>query len=168
MARYSTDPENVYDVRERFIPFNAQIRYVPARGNGKRQEMVRDLEKKSQLVESQLEDAGFGIATPVAYTFQFGDFTPRLSVEGFINIGAVENDVPVNAITVDHANSQESGVRAHFNLNPEQTPKAEVQQEVAELRNAIAVATSIPLADIYRIVYNGVLFGQGGFSFTTL
>ncbi|MDP1712411.1 MAG: hypothetical protein Q8K86_08140, partial [Candidatus Nanopelagicaceae bacterium] len=77
--------------RPPFVPFKVFARILPL--EGRRLEVIRDCERIANQVESDLQAISAGsaadptvvIATPVAFTPQFGNKTARLTVVGFIN-----------------------------------------------------------------------------------
>ena len=93
------------------IPYVIHIRIVPDLAQGKRWSHFRNLEKKALRVEQDLLAAGFNIATPVAFTPQFGDFGARLTIIGFDQLSASsdgDNAAPTTDIQVIH--SQGAGI----------------------------------------------------------
>jgi len=164
------------------IPYVVHIRIVPDLAHGKRMELFRDLEKKALRVEENLVTAGLNIATPVAFTPQFGDFTARLTIVGFDEKSATDdgdNEAPTSDIEVIH--SQGNGVLVDEptdvvvvnrggSLSAGQDPTATVSARVQALITAILGAAdastpgrSIALfeaKDIVYVEYNGVKFGM--------
>jgi hypothetical protein len=167
-----------------FVPFTATIRVVPDRATGKRWSLWRNLEKTALRVENDLETAGFNIATPVAFTPQFGDFSARLTVVGFLErsqLSVVDGgdgrkvEAPTTNIDFIHSGTDPDektdlidGNRGG-SLAEAQDPTNTVDTEVSILRGLLVSASNLyDSADILSIEYNGVKYGlrkQGGRSF---
>jgi len=183
MPRYSTSsdqpiPGAAQD--ETFVPFVAHIRVVPDLATGKRLSYYRNLEKTALRVEDDLVDAGFNIATPIAFTPQFGDFGARLTIIGFTEKSRVTDnrqvESPTTSIDLIHSGTDPNEKTALIDGNKGgslaagQDPTNTVEMEVSELRmNLAAASTQFQIDDVIHIEYNGVKYGlkkQGGRSFS--
>lgn len=182
MPKLSTSPDQPTPGAaqdEEFIPFVAHIRVVPDLTTGKRWVLIRNLEKIALRVERDLLAAGFNIATPVAFTPQFGDYGARLTVVGFVEKSRIndgrQNQPPTTNIDEIHSGT-DPGERTALidgnkggSLSAGQDPTSVVDAEVTELRALLdAASTHYNLDDIVHIEYNGVKYGvkkQGGRSF---
>lgn len=161
------------------VPFVARIRLVPKRGTGKRFDVWRNLEKSALRAEMALVAAGWNIATPVAFTPQFGDFEAHLTIVGFRQKSRVADDREVIAPTTDvteiHSGTDPGEktstveVNKGGSLSKGQDTVITVDDEVRELVNSLGSATSIfGVTDIIHVEYNGVKYGVkklGGRSF---
>ena len=156
--------------------FVAYAKVIPDLGFGRRVEMWRDLEKKAQMVEEDLQDAGFNLALPVAFSPQFQQVPARLTIYGFI-ANTNENVAPITpSATVIHSGTIEGEKTAILtppqgDQNRDDKPTATTLTSVAELKNALELAS--PGLDIFYLSFNGVRFGQqpnrkGFLSFPTL
>ncbi len=172
----------------KFVPFTVHVRVTPARG--KRSEYLKDLAKLSSLVYNAMVGiAGLHVATPGGgQNIQSGDENSRGGLGSFANAtaakpqignspaqlmltGFYESDNP-NAPT--YANVQRfsggevySGPAQH---SADALPAATVTTEVGTLKAAMeaAIATVLPVgvtATIFRMDYQGVLYGDKGFHF---
>ncbi len=170
---------------ETFVPFVAHIRVVPNLGTGKRWSLFRNLEKTALRVEEDLIDANFNIASPVAFTPQFGDFGARLTVVGFVGktrlISSSSDDErlvepPTTNIDLIHSGTDVGEQTALIDgnrggsLSEAQDPTTTVEEEVAELRILLAAASDqFGINDVVHIEYNGIKYCLkkiGGRSFT--
>lgn len=183
-----------------YVPFVAHVRLIPELGTGKRVTMVRSLQKQARRIEQSLQAAidsailgvPLNIASPVAFTPQFGDFTARATVVGFAEVvradtssGRLEDDV-FQTTNVDeiHSGTDQGEKTALYDVNKGgslaagQDPKAYLDAEVTALRQALADALNpainpdariaFDLTDIVHVEYNGVKYGVkqfGGRSF---
>jgi hypothetical protein len=161
------------------IPFVARIRLVPKRGTGKRFDAWRNLEKASTRVETQLVAANWNIATPIAFTPQFGDFEAHLTIVGFRQKSASTDGREVIAPTTDvteiHSGTDSVDKTAEVlvnkggSLSKGQDTVAVVDTEVGELISDLGLATTVfGVEDIVHVEYNGVKYGVkklGGRSF---
>lgn len=183
MPRYSTSPDQPSPRAaqvEAHIPFVAHVRVVPDLATGKRWSLYRNLEKVSIRVEDDLLDAGFNIATPIAFTPQFGDYGARLTIVGFVEKSRLTDsrkiEAPTTNIDLIHSGTDPDEKTALIDgnrggsLSEAQDPTATVEAETAELRALLAAATTqFDLNDVTHIEYNGVKYGLkkiGGRSFT--
>lgn len=183
MPRYSTSSDQPTPGNaqlETYIPFVAHIRVVPDRATGKRWSYYRNLEKIALRVEDDLDAANFNVATPVAFTPQFGDYGARLTIVGFVEKSRVADDRSVEAPTTNidliHSGTDVGEETALINGNrggtlaEGQDPTSTVESEVAELAILLAASSSqFDLNDVIHIEYNGVKYGLkkfGGRSFT--
>ena len=165
---------------ETFVPFVAHIRVVPSLGTGKRWSLFRNLEKTALRVEEDLIDANFNIASPVAFTPQFGDFGARLTIVGFVEKTRLTDErfveAPTTNIDLIHSGTDVGEKTALVDgnrggsLSEAQDPTLTVEAEVAELRLLLAASsTQFVLNDVTHIEYNGIKYGLkkiGGRSFT--
>lgn len=161
------------------VPFVARIRLVPKRGTGKRFDVWRNLEKASLRVETQLLAGNWNIATPIAFTPQFGDFEAHLTIVGFRPKSRNTDDRRVVAPTTDvteiHSGTDPGEKTATVlvnkggSLSKGQDPVSVVDSEARELVDALGSATTVfGVEDIMHVEYNGVKYGVkklGGRSF---
>ena len=156
------------------IPFTVHIRVVPDFGvGGKRMSYFRNLEKIALRVERDLVAAGLNIATPVAFTPQFGDFGARLTVVGFDEVSAVasgDNAAPTTDMKVIHSqgagnNPDEATAVVVGNrggsLYETQDPTDIVNTRVGALVTSFVTASTLYVStDITHVEYNGVKYGM--------
>lgn len=161
------------------IPFVAHVRLVPNRASGKRVEMIRNLEKKALRAETDLINAGFNIATPIAFTPQIGDYEARLTIVGFVQKSRTSdtrtNVAPTTDVNIIHSGTNPDEKTSVLQVNQGgslsygQDTTATVDFEVMELRANLALGTDeFSEQDIISIEYNGVKYGtkkQGARSF---
>jgi len=161
------------------VPFTAHIRVVPNLGTGKRRQMLNELRKKARRVEADLVAAGFNIATPVAYTPQFGDYTGRLTIVGFLARSKNTNNrtgiAPTTNVDIISAGTDQGEKTAPItgnvggSLSWGQDTQTQIDEDVRLLREAMDNASvEFTLKDIIHIEYNGVKYGVkkfGGRSF---
>lgn len=187
MPRYSTSPDQPSPRGaqvETHVPFVAHVRIVPDLATGKRWSYVRNMEKISIRVEDDLLAADMNIATPIAFTNQFGDYGSRLTIIGFVEKSRLaptagddrKVEAPTTNIDLIHSGTDPDEKTALVNVNrggslsEAQDPTAAVETETAELRALLAGSTTqFDLNDITHIEYNGVKYGMkkiGGRSFT--
>jgi hypothetical protein len=155
------------------IPFVVHVRVVPDSAQGKRLSYFRNLEKIALRVEQDLEAAGFNVATPVAFTPQFGDYGSRLSIIGFDQVSATndgDNAAPTTDVRVIH--SQGAGINPDEptavvagnrggSLDWAQDPTAVVDARVAHLvTTLLAASPQLAARDIVHVEYNGVKYGM--------
>lgn len=172
----------------KFVPFTVHVRVTPARG--KRFEYLRDLAKLSSLVYNAIVGiSGVHVATPGGgQNIQSGDENSRGGLGSFANATAAKPQIGnapaqlmltgfyestgVNAPT--YANTQRfsggevyNGQTQHSN---DALPAAAVTTEVGTLKAAMEAAIAVVLpsgvvATIFRMDYQGVLYGDKGFHF---
>ncbi len=178
----------------RWVPFTVHIRIVPRRP-GKRWEYIRSLQKLSVLIYNSFSAlGGFQFAQPgggqaqqfgeinhrggygdysdgMAIKFQIGQSPSQLMITGFYNSTA-----PNLQAYADHqlisggrvaGGTTWSGPGPHSN---DATPVATIDSEVKTVKAALkaAITSAIPSGitwTIFRIDYNGVIYGIGGFHF---
>lgn len=188
-----------------YVPFTAHIRLVPNLGNrpserGKRDTLNRNLQKAARRIQQSIENAiddgitpELNIATPVAYTPQFGDFTARVTIVGFYEVNRrTLNAAQTTSVDEIHSGTDQGEQTALYDVNKGgslaagQDPLPGVDAEVTSLRQALADALnplindgtgpagtfgaliSVDLIDIVHIEYNGIKYGVkqfGGRSF---
>lgn len=182
MPNYSTTPDQVAPDSaqdEIFVPFVARVRVVPNLGTGKRTTYFRNLEKIALRTEQDLLDAGFNIATPVAFTPQFGDYEAHLTIVGFYEYSRISdgrfNQAPTTDIEVIHSGTDvdektsKVSVNRGGSLSEAQDTTSTVNSEVVALRSLLAASTTqFVETDVIHIEYNGVKYGLkkiGGRSF---
>ncbi len=142
------------------VQFKAFVELVPL--EGKRWETLRDMERVANDVEAAIV-AGLStinIATPVAFTPQFGNKTARLTV-----VGTVREDAAIRAdrtdATFDHDNSIISGQVGGPNMARTE-PTDATDAAVKRLKTLLESASAHLLNHIYRIEYAGCVYGEGG------
>jgi hypothetical protein len=188
MPNLSTTPTQVSPSaaqNEVFIPFVARVRVVPDLATGKRWSYFRNLEKIALRTENDLVAAGFNIATPVAFTPQFGDFEAHLTIVGFVEKQRISanpttdpdrlNAAPTTNIDEIHSGTDPDEKTAVINgnkggsLSAGQDPTSVVEAEIVELRALLAASTNqFDEHHVIHIEYNGVKYGLkkiGGRSF---
>ena len=160
-------------------PFTAFARVVPTRGFGRRFEMIRDLEKKAQIVEDDLNDAGFNIALPVAFTHPFQQVPARLTIVGFVEVGVGSvgesgNFAPVTPTQGVIHSGTVIGEKTELKTPPQgnqgwgDDPTSGNMTDVMELKASLEDASTG--LEVFYIEYKGVKYGQhpnrkGFFSF---
>lgn len=183
MSLYSTSPRipPLGGPRStKFEPFVAYARVTPDREDGRRFVYYRGLENAAQKVEEDLIDAGFHIATPIAFTPQFQQAPARLTIVGFVetteNSGTTEenNNPPVTPTAkIIHSGTvdgEKTSVQTPIQGNQGwgDNPTAANQTNVMNLKADLEAASSG--IEIFYINYNGVRYGtlpnkKGFFSF---
>ena len=166
---YMTDPLAI-GINEFFtvkhVPFKVFARIVPA-NDGRRFTKVRDSEKIASFIESDLQEAGFNIAIPVAYTPQMGQNPARVTIVGMLAVYRSEHPIlpPTTDSTVIHSGTVPGEKTAKVtgpmggSLSWGQEPIDEINDGVKWLKENLEAASS-HLNDIYRIEYSGVRFGE--------
>ncbi len=147
------------------VPFKAYVGVVPAT-DGRRATHLRDLAKIAGLAEGDLEASGFNIATPVAYTAQFGQSPARLTIIGFIDVlrSRTPNEPPTTFPTVIHSGTIPGEATAKTSgpsggsVSWGQEPLLKIDQEVAWVKNALESASDY-ISEVFFIEYNGVKYG---------
>jgi hypothetical protein len=186
LSTTSTQPSPRAAQNEVFVPFVARVRVVPNLATGKRWSYFRNLEKIALRTENDLTDVtGLNIATPVAFTPQFGDFESHLTIVGFVQKSRVSsnptvdpdrlNTPPTTNIDEIHSGTDPDEKTALIDGNrggslaAGQDPVDAVENEVVELRTLLAASTTqFEEHDVIHIEYNGVKYGLkkiGGRSF---
>lgn len=154
-----------------FVPFTAFLRIEPIQG--KRSEVVRDMQKKAAYVENALEDlcqgAGtgtdaeeteFDFAKPVAYTPAFGDKPARLTIHGHACRRTSFTKTPVGNIEYDNDGVEVTGVAAGNPSN--RTPSTDLKNLCRALKAALESASGFTC---YRLELAGYIFGLTGTHF---
>jgi hypothetical protein len=154
--------------RDLDVPFRAFARIVPY--EGKPQEYYFDMERLANQVESDLTGAAansagetINIATPVAFTPQFGNHTARLTVVGFHRADAVAKKDRTDA-TFDHDNSTVSGQVGGANM-ARTDPDLVTDEGVASLKAYLENASAVLDGAIFKIEYAGAIYGEDGRTF---
>lgn len=173
MPLYSTStskPSFMGPVHTKHEPFIVYAKVVPSRGYGRRFEYYRSLERLALKVEDELMDAGFNIATPVAWTPQFGNAPARLTIVGFVSRAdsatlTTDDNVPplTPGVEIIHSGTVDGEFTDVMTpVNGTQTwgdePTSVNRSRVSALKSAIEVASTG--IDIIYIDYNGVKYGQ--------
>lgn len=174
-AHYSTDPLSTRHPNSTIeIPFKVFLRFVP-NTDGRRFTKIRDMEKIAAIIEDELLDSGMNLATPVAFTLQFGQHTGRFTVVGFwpkaLSRGNAAATSAVNIITDGTVPGErthaESGDVGGGNLSYGQDVTTSVNNEVVnfiiELKARSATLNS--RTEIEFIDYNGIKFGRNAQTF---
>lgn len=149
-----------------FVPFSCWVRIEPIRG--KRQEVIRDMQKKAEFVEDALDtlcgasdEVAFDYTKPISFIPQFGQKTARLSFVG----NACQRDsftkIPIGERTVVNANEFQTGPGAANASN--RVPDPEVDALCKDLKSAIEAVIS-PLK-VIRLEVAGFIYGEGGATF---
>jgi hypothetical protein len=140
------------------VQFKVFANLVPL--EGKRWETIRDMERVANEVEAAII-AGLptiNIATPIAFTPQFGSKTARITI-----VGTVREDDPLRAdrtnATFDHDNAIMSGQIGGPNMA---RTDPLVDAAVKRLKSLLEGSSSHLLNHIYRIEYAGCVYGEGG------
>lgn len=172
------------------VPFIIHVRVVPDRGNGKRVEHIRALQKLAILAYEAIEGIN-GVQPAIPGGGQasgFGDIDQRGGLGGFAAGTAVKPQIGESPAQLMLAGFYESS-GANAQIYDDQTrfsggetytgpgahphdavPKAAVQTEVKTLKDAIEDALTATFPDgtdfsIFRIDYSGVVYGDRGFHF---
>lgn len=174
MTRLSTDSltPSLSGTRPQYVPFTVFARVIPSFGNGKRFEMVRDLEKIANIVEGYLDALSasddtlgttgveFDFAIPVKFTFQFAESPARLTIHGNVHGLTPLSNKPLEDKLVISSGEFKTGPGCR---NAQKTPSQELNSAVKDL---LAILNTIPyLDDIMRIEMAGFLYGRDGVHF---
>ena len=176
---YSTDPftPHVSGPLPRQAPFTAYAEIYPDPANGKRSELVNQLSNKwAAIIQEDLDDVeSLTIAKPIAFTPQFAQAPPRVTIHGMYDLTdgsggtlpfADENGKPnTSDVTVESSNQFKTGNRGG-SLSRGQTPTDTVNQAVAELKEIIEGSVDLPIR-IFKIEFAGIHYGRGGYTFPT-
>ena len=178
---------------EVYVPFVAHVRLVPELGTGKRRTMERSLQKQARRIQQSLDAAisdgilsvPLNIASPVAWTPQFGNFTARATIVGFAQVDRDPGEVhPTTDVDEIHSGTDQGEKTSPINVNKGgslaagQDTQDWLDIEVTALREALADALNpatnpdariaFDITGIVHIEYNGVKYGvkaRGGRSF---
>ncbi len=176
----STQPQTNSAPMNTQIPFTAYLRVVPADGDGRRMVKVRDQQLTAKLIEDDLVDAGWNIATPVAFKPQFGAKQAEIIVEGFFErdeVGSEPSDVPnfqpvtdTAVITAGTVPGEKTAVvegNVGGSLSWGQDTTTQLDTLCDDLRTALTIDSDQigEVALIERIRIMGVDYGAGGRSF---
>lgn len=153
-----------------FVPFSCWVKIDPI--HGKRQEVIRDMQKKAEFVEDALDtlcgasdgtgdDLAFDYTKPISFIPQFGQKTARLSFVGNACRRDSFTKTPVGERTVVNANEFETGPGASNASN--RIPDAEVDALCKSLKASIEAAIS-PLI-VIRLEIAGYIYGVSGSTF---
>jgi len=179
MALFHSSTQNVEHRRiggTKFVPFKVYVEIFPTLANGRRVKYVRDLQKIAQFVEEDLQDSDFNIALPVAYTPQFAQSPPRITIDGYDDFSgqSVSNDPPVDQSTqptIIHSGTI-PGERTEAQIKPPsggdlsrgQDPTVTTDSRVSDLKTSIESVLTAALGTgafrIFFIEYNGVKYGS--------
>ncbi len=172
------------------VPFVVHVKVVPQRGNGKRWEHIRSLQKLAVLAYDAIDGlTGITLANPgggqsqsmgdpnrrgalggfargTAVKPQIGEAPAQLMIAGFYESTTANTQVYADR-TVFSGGTIYTGPGAHTN---DAVPVAGVQTEVKALKTALynAIAAAMPDGiefSIFRIDYAGVVYGDKGFHF---
>lgn len=189
MPLYSSStrrPNLMGPVHDKQVPFIAYANYpssvVESLGFRRRFEVFRDLEKGSIVIETALLDAGFNIATPVAFTIQMAQTPARYTIVGFASevdlLGGTTGDPVVDPGVEPNTQITHSGTidgEKTSLMTPPQghqtwgdTPTDTNRNYAFTLKSALESAVSG--LRIFYLDINGVKYGQipnrkGFFSF---
>jgi len=175
-ASSTRKPNQMGPVGDKQVPFIVYAHYpssvVSTVGFRRRFEVYRDLEKGSIIVEDALLDAGFNIATPIAFTLQMAQAPARFTIVGFASeadlLGTAAGDP-----TVDGGLKPETWLIHSGTIDGEKTEVKQPPQGnqswgddptdtnrayVATLKSALEAAA--PGLNIFYMEVNGVKYGQ--------
>lgn len=148
--------------RPLFVPFRAFVRIVPF--EGKPQEYYKDMEALADRVESDLSSVtGVNIATPVAFTPQFGDHTARLTIVGF-HLPTTVSKADRTDATFDFDNGIVSGQIGGPNM-ARTDPTTQTDADAATLKGLLEAGSSVIQGNIFKMEYASVVYGEGGRTF---
>jgi hypothetical protein len=141
---------------------------------GKRFEIIRDIEKIANRVEDDLRNmilGSFGaqieIPGPVMFTPQFGQKPTRLTITGFM-LSDKPVRSPLTDKQVDFQNQIITGPSTTGgNIRDGVNPTADQDDDVKILKSALETASPDLAGRIYRIELNGVAYGLDARSFPT-
>ena len=155
-----TTPRGV--LAEKYVPFTAFLKADPPATN-KRQELTHWYEVHSTLIEEQLDGlcatAGgtFDYSKPIAYTVQFGDKTPRFTINGHACRRETFTNEPTQKITKDYDNKIWEG---YSNTNEgNEVPSPELNTIPEEVRLQLEASTGLP---VIRLKIAGYIYGYKG------
>jgi hypothetical protein len=152
--------------RSKQVPFRVYAEIYPdPEVSGNRWETVREWNAWAEDVQEDLVDAGINIALPVAFTPQFAAAPARVTLHGFYDIGQTDNigKPTTSDVNVDSPGGIKTGNKGG-SLSRGQVPTAFTQSEVADLKSTIEGLITAAVT-IFKIDYNGTIYGRGGFSF---
>lgn len=170
---------NSFGPHNTHIPFVVHLRIAPA-GDGRRGVRVRDMQSTARMIEDDLTDAGWNIATPVAFKPQFGQSSAEINLVGFFErdeAGSEPSDVPNFAPVTDVqviADGTVPGEKTALvtgnvggSLSWGQDTVSMLDTLVSDLKTALTVDSAIigEVATFERIEIMGVKYGRGGRSF---
>lgn len=172
----------------KFVPFTVHIRVTPTRG--KRFEYLRDLAKLSSLVYNALLDvSGLHLATPGGgQNIQSGNEATRGGLGSYANGTAAKPQIgnaPAQLMLTGFYESSNSNVPTYANVqrfsggevysgptqhSADALPAAAVTTEVGTLKTAMETAIDAVMPSgmtykIFRLDYQGVVYGDKGFHF---
>lgn len=178
----STQGYPVFGPRDTAVPFETTLRVVPAESQGRRMVSVRSGQLTAKMIEDDLVNAGWNIATPVTYVPAYGNNTAKVKVRGFVSrdVGGTDqtDDVEVfqpasqiyrfaNGTVPGEGTSQIAGYTGGGNLSFGQEPSAETDTQVYNLITSLGIASSLigTVAIIEKVELAGVKYGKGARSF---
>lgn len=161
--------------QKKFVPFTAFIRLVPNLGNGKRVEMIRDIEKQANVIQDTLEDlvdaetageVSFDLAQPVKFTLQFADKEARATIHGNVRLdfGSITGNTdftktPLGTRTVINTGERVDGNSSH---NAQKTTSSVLDSAVSEVK---ALLEDNGISPVSRIEIAHTIYGSGGLHF---
>ncbi len=175
---YSTDPltPHIGGPLPKHVPFTVYASIVPTYSD-KRQEVVTQLAYKwAQKVQEDLaplaDDVGITIAKPVAFTPQFGQYPPRVTINGtytladgthFLDYAEEIGKPNTSDVNIESSGEIKTGNRGG-SLSRGQTPTTTVNEAVAMLKSLIESYCTMSI-QIFKIHFAGITYGEGGVSF---
>lgn len=167
------------------IPFTAYVQVRTPSECTKRWEFLRHIEKMSHRVEDGLKSVtNIEIPNNIPWTINFAQKTARLTISGFyIRDGnTYPNVAPTSDVDIIHSGTDIGEFTGLINGNkggsltwgqkPTTALNIEMGNFLTDLTTGITAnpsATSngydLVRGDIYYVVFNGVRYGRGGFSF---
>ncbi len=182
MPRLSNDPLNTFNQRasnEKFMPFTAYGRLVPTIRENRRDELIGAMRTLSRKIEDDLQTAGMtdysstahatiNVAAPIATTPQFGNFTARATITGFFktsnpNVMPTTDKTVITQETAGNPTGTMTGPSNSSILADGDTTTV-ADTAATAIKDALEAASTE--LEIYRLDYNGVIYGEGGRTFS--
>jgi hypothetical protein len=173
----------------RWVPFTAYIKIIPPLGTGKRFEIIRNAQKLAIALYDEIPNYDSGnmqLASPgggqqndfnnaaalssfangTAYKPQFGQSPAQLTISGFYK-SVTPNVYTQNDVMRFSGNETYTGSSSHLN---EVLPRAAVFTEVLDIKTILEDSSNAAFPasvehSVFRIEYNGLVFGDRGLTF---
>lgn len=175
-ASSTRKPNQMGPVSDKQVPFTVFAHYpssvVESVGFRRRFEVYRDLEKGSIRIEDALLDAGFNIATPVAFTFQMAQIPARYTIVGYASeadlLGTAAGDPVVDPglepdsklIHSGTIDGEKTAVTEPFQGNQGWGDDPTDTNRSYALTLKSAMESAVPNLRIFYMEINGVKYGQ--------
>jgi hypothetical protein len=152
--------------REKHVPYTVYLNVNVQKG--KRFERIRDLKRKANEIEDDLEtiecdgttNISFDFTKPVAFTRQYGDIPPRFSFHGHICHRSSFVKAPVGERVVINSGEYKTGPGASNRSN--RVPDTELDQIASAFKDLIETTTGCTMQRLELARY---IYGRGGVHF---